>query len=444
MVEGKQGGYVSVESMMNPAGVAIGHICRLAFYLSILLFFYGTLFPFDFDFSRLAWPHTWSHRSVIPYWDFDRGRVSSLPDMASNILLTIPLGFFGLLWREQTKSWQRVLAWGCMGLALALVAEIIQLAIPSRVPSLTDVLNNAMGALIGAALAYPLGPRVLAFFAKAPKDRDGALAWLLFLVLIAVTLGPFDLTVSVSHVKASLKQLLLDPWESHRPISHEWIQMVDCALFGALAGRVVWRQPVPFAQPVWQVVAVLLALPIVLELAQLFVLSHAPSLRDMAMGFVGVSAGMMVCWCWPRSMHPGVGLFLVTSAMLLAGLSPYRFVSWALRADFLWIPMYEYYTRTTTEALYDAGIGIVHFAVFAGLFRASLACSRWTSTLAAVALSGAIEGAQMFVPERSAGVTDMLIAALGGWVGGTIWGALGSPASHTWRKPIRGDCSDSK
>jgi VanZ family protein len=409
---------------MTSLRVAAGNICRMAFYVSVALFFYGTLFPFDFDLSRIAWSQDWPSISLIPYWDVDRGRIHSVPDMVSNILLTIPFGFFGFLWVEKAQTWARVLKWGLWGLALGLTVEVIQLTLPSRVPSLTDMLNNAAGALGGAALAQLLGLRVLTFLSEARRDRDETTAWLLFLVLIAVTLGPFDLTLSVSHVRAGLKALLTDPWEAQRAIGHEWVQMVDFALFASCAAQVMHRRRTPSGPPPRLAVVALLGLPFALEVAQLFVLSHAPSLRDMAMGCLGVSAGLLGRRYWPGLVRPATGLMLLTAALIAAGLSPYRFVPWALRADFLWIPLGEYYSHTTMQAVYDAGIGIVHFGVFAALASASLDRSRWTSTLLAAALAAGIEGAQMIVPERTAGITDVLIAALGGWVGSTIWAAL--------------------
>jgi glycopeptide antibiotics resistance protein len=415
---------------------AIGQLCRLAFYVSVGLFFYGTLFPFEIDVSSAAWQHAWSRANLIPYWDLDRGRIHSLPDIVSNILLTMPLGFFGFLGVETAKTWPRLFKWGLYGLALGVTVEVMQLAMPSRVSNITDVLNNAVGALAGAVFARLLGPPILGFFARAREDSEQALVWLLFLVLCAVLLGPFDLTVDVGHVKADLKQLLMDPWEARKGISHEWVQTVEFALFGALAGRLVRRRLGPWGLPSCLGIAAVLALPFILELGQLFVKSHAPSLRDMAMGFVGVSLGFIASLGWPALMHPVIGLVLLTAAIIAAGLSPYRFVPWELRADFQWVPLVEYYTRTTMGAVYDAGIGIVNFGLWAAFFKASLPSKRWVAVVASLLLAGGIELAQLLVPERVAGTTDMMMAVLGGWAGSTIYGALAShAASAKWPSP---------
>ena len=81
-----------------------------------------------------------------------------------------------------------------------------------------------------------------------------------------------------------------------------------------------------------------LALPLVLELAQLFVQSHAASLRDMAMGFIGSGLGLCCGLWWPSMIRPCSGLGLLTVGLIAAGLSPYQFVPWELRSDFEWVP----------------------------------------------------------------------------------------------------------
>ncbi|WP_375386200.1 VanZ family protein [uncultured Microbacterium sp.] len=68
-------------------------------------------------------------------------------EFAANILMFVPLGF--LLTLLLPKPWQGVL----LAIALSIMAEVAQIVIPSRQASLRDVLANATGAAIGAALA---------------------------------------------------------------------------------------------------------------------------------------------------------------------------------------------------------------------------------------------------------------------------------------------------
>jgi hypothetical protein len=87
----------------------IDRLCRLGFYLSVLLVLYGTLFPFHF----LSSAHDFS---LMPYWDIQKGRIHSLPDMMSNVLLTVPLGFFGFLVFDRGKKLPSIVKWLVLGL----------------------------------------------------------------------------------------------------------------------------------------------------------------------------------------------------------------------------------------------------------------------------------------------------------------------------------------
>ena len=414
---------------------------RISFYASVLLFFYGTLFPFSFDVSLTAIQDAWSKILVVPYWDLKRGRVHSIPDIVSNILLTMPLGCFGFLLMEQKRGWQTIFIWGALGFVLACVVEVVQLAIPSRTTGLTDVVNNALGALMGAIVGRILRPTMSTFASLVRVDRAQASIVSLILVLVAYTLGPFDLTMSVSDIKRGIKSLVLDPWEVGKPISHEWIQMMLFGLFGGLVGRLarsgkflLWLSP-------GRSVMLPFFLPLSLELGQLFVRSHAPSLRDIGMGTLGSGVGCMCGLRWPGLVRARTGLVLMTVGIVAAGLSPYRLVPWESRASFEWVPFVEYYQRTTAGALYDAGIGVLTFAVLATLFSVTFRCSRWVPILAVVCLAGAIEFAQTSIPGRSGGTTDVIVAVLGGWVGHTIGTALGHHRQPEGLRPPTGNRS---
>ncbi|WP_194291343.1 VanZ family protein [Cumulibacter manganitolerans] len=71
-------------------------------------------------------------------------------EFAANILMFVPLGcLLSLLAR---RRWHGTV----LALALSVAAEIAQIVIPSRQPSLRDVLGNFSGAAVGAVLAWLL------------------------------------------------------------------------------------------------------------------------------------------------------------------------------------------------------------------------------------------------------------------------------------------------
>lgn len=118
------------------------------------LIIYASLNPFDFDMRNgvrgIAWIAAPMPRFIPAF------------DVVTNVLVYIPLGFllvFALYPRyRQLPALLIALA---MGAILAGVVETLQTWLPTRIPSETDWWSNALGSLIGALLAIPLGPQWL-------------------------------------------------------------------------------------------------------------------------------------------------------------------------------------------------------------------------------------------------------------------------------------------
>lgn len=85
-------------------------------------------------------------------------------EFGANILMFAPLGFL------LTLLFRRPLYGVLLALALSVGAEIAQIVIPSRVPTFRDILANALGAAIGAALAWLM---VLRRERRAGRDAEG-------------------------------------------------------------------------------------------------------------------------------------------------------------------------------------------------------------------------------------------------------------------------------
>jgi len=99
----------------------------------------------------------WLHSSV-GLTGFGTGWI----EFTANVLMFAPLGF--LLTLLFGRPWVGIL----LALALSVMAELVQIVIPSRQPSLRDILANAAGAAVGAAVAMLLRRR-------SPKSLDQAL-----------------------------------------------------------------------------------------------------------------------------------------------------------------------------------------------------------------------------------------------------------------------------
>ncbi len=386
----------------------------MGFYLSLALFFYGTLFPFNFDLSARSIRSHWEEAHFHPFWDPARGRIHSLPDIVSNVLITAPIGFFGILLYGRSSIWR----WGAISLGFGITSEVLQLGIQERHTLLTDALSNGLGGLAGAVAGWIWGRRILRVITGHWSAPAHTWLLILFVVILASKFGPLDLTLDVSSIRADARRLLDDPWELSRPPRDEWNSMAQFALLGALVGSLLkTRTIIPHVRPAVAVL-LLLALPWLLEAGQIFIESHAPSLRDGAMDTLGAGIGLLIGLRGGALLRPEVGLAIVATGLLAAGLSPYRFA--AHGSSFEYIPFAEYYRQTTPSALYDAGLGILSFALFGALLQQACRCRKWIIVSLSAIFAGGIELLQLFVQHRYGGTTDILLAALGAWVGAFV------------------------
>ncbi|HTH05531.1 MAG TPA: VanZ family protein, partial [Ilumatobacteraceae bacterium] len=87
-------------------------------------------------------------------------------EFGANILMFVPLGFLlSLLFR---RPWVGVV----LAVVLSAVAEVAQIIIPSRQPTLRDILANTLGAALGAALAWLIVLRRGRAAARPPGATD--------------------------------------------------------------------------------------------------------------------------------------------------------------------------------------------------------------------------------------------------------------------------------
>lgn len=110
-----------------------------------LIILFATLTAFDFRFRPLTLQSYLEGFILGP---------SSFLDFPRNILLFMPFGF-GLAALLSRRAWPAKRIWWMVGLAgflLTWSVESLQLFLPGRTPSLSDMLSNTLGALAGTAV----------------------------------------------------------------------------------------------------------------------------------------------------------------------------------------------------------------------------------------------------------------------------------------------------
>ena len=172
-----------------------------------MLVIYGTLFPLD------EWTPPvggWSN-PIMAAWPQSAPRA----DLFVNLLAYVPLGLFLALWLRPRIGTvvAIVLAW-VAGSSLSFVLEMLQSALPSRVPSPLDWVSNTAGCAGGALLAAVLDPQFAAGRTLLQWRRswftEGTLANFALVIVamwVLTQAAPFVPSLDWGNLKAGLKPL---------------------------------------------------------------------------------------------------------------------------------------------------------------------------------------------------------------------------------------------
>ena len=168
--------------------------------VAVLLILYVSLYPFRFA------PDGPSMLAAVELLTWAR---ASRGDMLNNVLLYMPLGFCVALIVE--PRFGRAAAMGAAliaGAALSLSMELLQASIAPRVPSLTDLTLNAVGALagtLGGSAWHAFGSRIAP--QGAPVNRARAVAALIVALWLVMRLWPLLPDASLGQLKRAVRPL---------------------------------------------------------------------------------------------------------------------------------------------------------------------------------------------------------------------------------------------
>jgi VanZ family protein len=402
-------------------------------------------------------------------------RAHGLRDIATNVLLYLPLGLF--LGLAMSTRRLRFFSPGLLvGPLLSLVVEIAQGFI-GRMSDLVDVVTNSTGHLIGLALAaiainrFGLRPGHLIGLHLGDGARDdrsaraqtvAAVRLLYICVYVVVALLPFNISVSLSRIYAQLLPeaggqplIIVDPlhhlrqWPSGSwSLLFDFLGLVPVGLLTALVD--FYRRRFNVFGPV----LVCLVTAVAGETLKLFNLSRTTDVSTVIVAFLAGAAGVAAARLWfglqrqadavTGSGPPGadprarrlrmVGLACVVYALFLALLSwyPYEFetnlrtVFSKIRHEANWLPFRAHFSvrslGSAIDIVKETGL-FVPFGLLGTLFvtSARAGTARRTIYLLVCALcfayAGFLELTQAMCVGRFIDTTDLLLAATGGAVG---------------------------
>lgn len=357
--------------------------------LVVAVIAYGSLYPFA---PQVPAEGSGALATLLRSWGT---MPSSRSDFVANILLYMPLGWFGILSMPPRIGVAiRFLLIVIGGTLLSLTMELAQYYDAGRVTSFDDVYSNVLGTMTGGLVGINLGGRwrvpLIAELSARPIPAVLMAAW------AGYRLYPYVPAIGLHKYWTAVKPLLFDPDFSLGALyRHAAIWLAAFMLLALLSGT---RRPVLLA---------LLFCAAALA-ARVMIVDTVLSAAELA----GAAAALCL---WPLllAMPPrrrAATLFLLLGgAVILDRLQPFQFLPAA--RDFGWVP----FRSLMTGAI---GANIVAFCEKTFLYGTLLylfteAGGRLRS--AVVIVGGMVFAAswiQTYLPGRSAEITDTLIVLL--------------------------------
>jgi VanZ family protein len=350
---------------------------------------YGSLYPFVFhdtgsfgaDISHLA--GTWKQPP------------QSRGDLLANILLYMPLGLaIALALAPHRPNFRVLVLAGIGGAILSLAIELSQFFEASRVSVLSDFYLNVAGTFAGAALARTSGIGWSA--ASWPRGSAAAFARLLLLAWLGWRLYPYVPTIDLHKYWQSVKPLLaphITPYEILRYAVYWW-----SAIFLFQTGLGAKRMPLVLPAVLCFFAAKIVIIGLVITPSEL------------------LGAGLAVFLGQPiLKRHAALGVaclaVLLLLTIILSRVLPWQFSE--VQKAFQWIPFYsvlhgslQVNAISFAEKFYLYGAALL-LLVTAGM-RLTIAVALECAILFATSLL------QTFMVERSAEITDVILAMLAG------------------------------
>ncbi|HWK73641.1 MAG TPA: VanZ family protein [Povalibacter sp.] len=360
----------------------------------VALIAYGSLYPFNFKPDAISGGVLEALRE-LSWARAGRG------DRIANVLLYLPLGF--CLFLSLAERWHRgiaVVVATVFGSLLSLTIEVSQVYISSRVPSLTDLTLNTSGTLLGATFGVAWGTigGWMHLPTRSEKPSRDPSAMLLIALWLTWRLAPFVPHLDLGKLKAALRPLF-DP---HIELSSVLVYLTYWLVISQALSSLVSR-PRTLEALLLLIASVLVGRLIVAN--QTFVPSELLALI--------VLLPLVVL---TYRMRPAPKRLLLMASILAVfvyeRLTPFSFADRATSFDF-WPFLHWFQAGLSAAWLSIDWVGFFGaIFLFAALLWVLRACGASFNLAAGIvlALVLATEVLQLWLPNRSASVTDPVIA----------------------------------
>jgi VanZ family protein len=304
----------------------------------------------------------------------------------SNILLYIPLGLFGARALGSWSAGWRVLAMAILGGALSTGIELTQYFEMSRACELSDVTANLAGAVVGALAETAVQGRL---------RRTEAFAMLLLAAQAGAWLYPYvpslDLHGYVRSLHGALSVAPFDPIEIYKQIVF-WLAIA--LLLEELAGAARAR----------------IALPAMAG----FVILASYAIPGAAATVAHIAGAALAAVAWMLALsnmraRAGIVAGMFAGFVIVDALRPFTFL--ASPRPFGWTPFVSFIAGSRGHASHVFLEKTFTYGALLWLFRRSSLA--WVpATLSAAALVMSLRLTQMWLPGRSAEITDVIMVLI--------------------------------
>lgn len=199
----------------------------------VALIAYGSLYPFNFKPDSID-GGLLQALQALSWARAGRG------DRISNVLLYLPLGFCLLLWlKTRMRRDVAFVVTVSIGTLLSLCIEVAQVYISIRVPSLTDLVLNALGTSLGAIIGFGWGAvgGWMHLPTRAEKPTRDPSAALLLVLWLAWRFAPFVPHFDLVQLKAALRPLFNPQIELSAVLVHLTFWLIVSQALSALVSR---------------------------------------------------------------------------------------------------------------------------------------------------------------------------------------------------------------
>lgn len=348
---------------------------------------HGSLYPYDFR------PQPGSDGPIATLLESWHAPRDSFGEMAANVLLYMPFGFFAVLALRIPLRLPIVIL---LGLALCTSIELTQYYDTSRITSLMDVCLNTTGTVLGAIAGV-----IVRIPSLAPVFRLRSLRPVPLLLLIAMLgyhLYPYVPTIDLHKYWGALKPLWLHPYLGSHAVFHYFALWLTVSfLVSDAVGRPRWS---------WFFV---LSLAAFVFAAKVLIVDQSVSLAEVAGGLPAIILWLAVL----ERTRWGAAIVAIVLCALVIMLRLEPFVFRAIPGQFGWLPFRSFLggaIGVNVQSFFEKSFlygGLVWVAGRAGL-------DLRVATVAVAAIVLATSVAEIYLPGRSAEITDAIVTIMMG------------------------------